>query len=100
VSDAERRLVITRLLLVTFLGFTLSLAKAYMKAKREVDSREVISDVELFLKATRLQDLVLPEHQTIINEIGSEWSNDCYRGAWKAISVEQWVRQQTDTLSP
>lgn len=100
-SDAERRLLITRLLLVTFLGFTLSLAKAYMKAKSEVEAHEVIGDVELFLKASRLQDLILPEQQTIIDSLANGWTNANYRGPWKAISLEQWVRQQSiDTLSP
>ena len=101
-KDAERRLLITRLLLVTFLGFTLSLAKAYMNAKRDMEAEEVVRDVELFIKASRLQELILPEHTTIIKELERSWSNACYRGAmFTEVKIAEWIRQSSiDILSP
>jgi hypothetical protein len=66
-----------------------------------MESEDVIRDAELFLKATRLQDLVLPKDKEIIEALERAWSNANYRGKWKAITVSEWIRQNsTDTLSP
>ena len=100
-SDAEKRLFTIRILGLIALSLTLSLARVYLKEKRRMESERVITDVELFLKATRLQELVLAEHQTIINELVRAWSNEAYRGPIKPITVAQWIKQNsTDTLTP
>jgi hypothetical protein len=66
-----------------------------------MESEDVVRDAELFLKATRLQDLVLPKDKEIIEALERSWSNANYRGKWKAITVAEWIRQNsTDTLSP
>jgi hypothetical protein len=101
VSDAEKRLFITRILAMILLGFTLSFARSLARVKRAMEADEVVSDVELFLKASRLQDLVLAKDKEIIEALERAWSNASYRGKWKAISVAEWIRQNsTDTLSP
>ena len=100
-NDAERRLFITRLLLMMSLGLTVSLARYFLRQKRAMESEQVIGDVELFLKVTRLQELVLPEHTTIIKALESGWNNACYRGPLKPVRLVDWIRQNsTDTLNP
>lgn len=100
-NDAERRLVTIRLLGLIALSITLSLVNTLVKVKREMEANEVVRDAELFLKASRLQDLVLGKDQRIIDALGNEWSNANYRGPVKPISLEAWIRQNlTDGLSP
>jgi len=66
-----------------------------------MEAAEVVGDVELFLKASRLIDLILPEHKTIIEGLERAWSNASYRGKTRGISLEEWIRQNsTDGLSP
>ena len=100
-SDAEKRLFITRILYLVGLSFALSIVNSLVKLKRAMDAEDVVRDAELFLKASRLLDLILPEHKRIIEELERGWSNASYRGTWKAITVAEWIRQNsTDTLSP
>ena len=104
-NAAEKRLFIIRILVLINLGFTLSLARVYMSGKRKMESERVIRDVELFLKASRLQELILPEHLKIIEGLAKAWSNanyrDSARGELNPISVATWIKQNsTDTLSP
>lgn len=76
------------------LGYTL-------KVKERMDKRQVVSDVELFLKAARLQDLILPEQQEIIDGITNQWISNSYNGFSKPISIGDWLRQnRINTLSP
>lgn len=98
-SNAERRLLITRLLAFLLADIALYFASSLVKAKRAMEASDVVRDAELFLKASRLQDLNLPEHLEIIKALERAWSNANYRGKWKAITVAEWVRQ-TNTLSP
>ena len=100
-SDAERRLFTYRLLALVALSFALSFANNWLKAKRAMEANEVVRDAELFLKASRLLDLILPEHKKIIEELEASWSNANYRGPLKGISISEWIRQNsTNTLSP
>ena len=72
-----------------------------MRAKRAMEASEVVRDAELFLKASRLQELILPEHLEIIKGLERTWSNACYRGILKPVGIQEWIRQNsTDTLSP
>jgi len=101
VSDAEKRLITYQLLALISLSIVLSLANAWLKARRAMEANEVVRDAELFLKASRLLDLILPEHKKIIEELEAGWSNACYRGPLRGISISEWIRQNsTDTLSP
>ena len=104
-SDAERRLITSRLLVLISLGIVLYFANELVKAKRAMEADEVISDVELFLKANRLQELILPLHKEIIKRLEEGWSNASYRdirkGDLNAIKVSEWIRQNSiDGLSP
>jgi hypothetical protein len=87
------------LALTIYGGLTLLFAYA-LKVKRRMDKEQVVSDVELFLKATRLQELILPEQQEIIDDLAKAWSNANYQGKVKAITIGEWIRQNlTDTLT-
>jgi len=101
VSDAEKRLITYQLLALISLSIVLSLANAWLKAKRAMEANEVVRDAELFLKASRLLDLILPEHKKIIEELEASWSNANYRGPLRGISLSEWIRQNsTDGLNP
>lgn len=64
-----------------------------LRIKERMDKRQVVTDVELFLKAARLQDLILPEQQEIIDGIGREWISESYQGTTSPISIGEWLRQ-------
>jgi len=86
--------------LVVYGGVLLILSYG-LRVKERMDKRQVVSDVELFLKAARLQDLILPEQQEIIDGITSEWISDSYHGLTNTISIGDWLRQnRINTSSP
>lgn len=107
-TDAEKRLFITKILSMVALTFVALLADSLVKIKREMDANEVVRDVEAFIRVQRLQDLISPEETTIIKWLENAWSNASYRrgrsGALEGftpIRLEEWLKQTlTDTLSP
>jgi len=99
VNDAEKHFLISRFYLACFLGFALLIANDYLKSRKKMNNVQVIEDVELFLKQARLQNLILPEQQTIIDSLTKAWLNVPYRGPIVPMKVADWLRQ-TNTLSP
>ena len=106
-SNAERRLYITELLGLVTLGFALLLANSYLRIKRQMEADEVVGDVELFLKASRLQELILPLEQEIIDGITKSWIGASYRGIlrngipgdFNGVSLAEWIRQNSTDIS-
>jgi len=84
VNGAEKSSIIFRLTLALYSGFVLLVVRQLLSEKRRMEDAEVIDDVELFLKAKRLQDLILPEQQTIIDNITSGWISEAYKGVERA----------------
>lgn len=64
-----------------------------MEIKKKLEAKEVVDDIELFLRAQRLQDLILPEQQTIIDAITNGWIGESYRGLNRGISLKEWIKQ-------
>ena len=91
-SDAESNLFIRRLFLVLSLGIVAYFARDLLKLMHEMEGGLVVEDVELFLKSTRLQNLIVPEQQSIIDEITKHWISNSYQGPMKPIKVKDWQR--------
>lgn len=92
-SDAERSSFTFRLAQVFVLGFVALCVYSLQKQVELIMDRTVVEDVELYLKATRLQQLVLTEEQLLIDEITKAWKNDNYQGPIRPIRVRDWIRQ-------
>jgi hypothetical protein len=84
--------------LVFYGGLVILFAYA-VKVKRRMEEAEVVRDAELYLKATRLQELILPEQQKIIDEITKGWNNEPYRPPIRRISLQEWLRQSRISIS-
>jgi len=77
-------------------SLALWLVRDYLRLRREVESERIVEDVELFLKAQRLQDLILPDQQEIIDRLGKEWIGDSYRGLIKSFNWRDVLKQQLE----
>lgn len=99
-SDAVRPSLTLQLARVFILGFVALCVYSLQKQIEIMKDRTVIDDVELFLKAARLQSLVVGEQQHVVDEITRNWKNDNYIGPMKAVKVKDWIKQHGGTLSP
>lgn len=98
-GDVMNRSDSVRLAIVLYAGLVLLVVKHFTNENRRMEEAEVITDVELFLKAARLQDLILPEQQKVIDELANGWNNESYRGAVKRFSIAEWLSQTQIDIS-
>jgi len=93
VNSAERPSITSLLILALGLSFAAYLVSEIAGRVIAMSDRSVVEDVDLFLKRTRLQNLVLAEDQIIIDAITSAWSNASYRGPMFKQRYDVWARQ-------
>lgn len=92
-SDAESRSITSLFFLALGLSFVAFLASEVVVRVRAMDEATVVEDVDLFLKRTRLQNLVSSEDQIIIDAITAAWSNANYRGRIYRQRYDVWAKQ-------
>jgi hypothetical protein len=95
-SGVDMKPISERLILLCTLGFAWLLLRDYLRLKRAMEGNAIVEDVELFLKAARLQELILPEQQIIIDELGKTWIGEAYRGLTKPMNWRELVKQQLE----
>ncbi len=93
VVDVESTTFTRRLVALLTLTFAAYVAVGIVKELHKMNDAKVIEDVELFLKSSRLQGLILGNHQEIIDAISNTWINEPYRGPVKKIQFAEWQKQ-------
>jgi len=78
VSDAERHFIISRLFLALTLGSVVLLVRDYLKHRNKMETEDIVSEIDRYFRASRIQSLVNPLQQQVIEQITNTWKNESY----------------------